>query len=58
LGAGFPTDGRSYTNRYDYEDDSNLEVDNEDDILDNEPASDSEGTFPSEFSIIDIQAHY
>ena len=27
-------------NRYDYEDGGNLEVDNEDDILYNEPASD------------------
>ena len=43
----FPTDGRPYTNRYDYEDDSNLKVDNDDDILDNEPASDSKGMFPN-----------
>ena len=45
--ARFPTDGRTYTNRYNYEDDSDLEVDDEDDIPDNEPASDSEEMFPS-----------
>ena len=45
LRARFPTDGRSHTNRYDYEDDSNLGVD--DDIQDNEPVSDSKGTFLS-----------
>ena len=39
LRARFPTDGRPYTTRYDYEDDSDLEEDDDDDddILDDEP---------------------
>ena len=45
--ASFPTDEGPYTNRYEYEGSINLEVDGDDDILDNEPASDSKGTFPS-----------
>jgi hypothetical protein len=40
LRAGFPTDRRPYTTRYDYDDDSDLEEDyDEDDISDDEPAS-------------------
>jgi len=39
LRARFPTDRKPYTTRYDYEDDSDLEVDDEDDdIMDDEPA--------------------
>ena len=40
LRARFLIDGGPYTNRYDYEDGSNLEVDDGGDILDNEPVSD------------------
>jgi len=39
LRARFPTDRKPYTTRYDYEDDSDLEVDEDDDIMDDEPAS-------------------
>ena len=42
LRARFPTDRKSYTTRYDYEDDSDLEEDDDDDddgILEDEPAS-------------------
>jgi hypothetical protein len=40
LRAGFPTDRRPYTTRYDYDDDSDLEEDyDEDDISDDEPPS-------------------
>jgi len=40
LRARFPTNRRPYTTRYDYEDDSDLEVEeDDDDILDDEPAS-------------------
>jgi len=42
LRAGFPTDRKPYTTRYDYEDDSDLEEDDDDDdddeIIDDEPA--------------------
>ena len=40
LRARFPTDGGPYTNRYEYEGGSNLEVDGDDHILDNEPVGD------------------
>ena len=39
LRARFPTDRKPYTIRYDYEDDSDLEEGDDDDILDDEPAS-------------------
>ena len=40
LRARFPADRKSYTTRYDYEDDSDLEVDaDDDDTSDDEPAS-------------------
>jgi len=38
LRSGFPTDIKPYTNGYDYEDDSDLEEGDEEDILDDEPA--------------------
>ena len=37
--AGFPTDRNPYTIHYDYEDDSDLEEGDDDEILDDEPAS-------------------
>ena len=37
LRARFPTDRKSYTNHYDYEEDSDLEEDDNDDIPDEEP---------------------
>ena len=39
LRARFPTGGKPYTTRYDYEDDSDFEEDDDDDIVDDEPAS-------------------
>ena len=42
LRSRFPTDRKPYTTRYDYEDDSDLEDDDDDDILGDEPASDSQ----------------
>jgi len=39
LRTRFPTGRRPYTTRYDYEDDSDLEEDDGDDIADDEPAS-------------------
>ena len=38
LRVGFPTDRRPYTIDYDYEDDSDLEDDDGDDVPDDEPA--------------------
>ena len=38
LRARFPTDRKPYTNNYDYEDDSDLEEDDEDDILFDDPS--------------------
>ena len=35
----FPTDRESYTSRYDYKNDGDLEEDSDEDILDDEPAS-------------------
>ena len=40
LRCRFPEDRKPYTNRYDYEDDSDLEEDDDDDIPDDEPAGD------------------
>jgi len=43
LRTRFPEDRKPYTNRYDFEDDSDLEEDDDDDsIIDDEPASDSQ----------------
>ena len=39
LRARFPTDRKPYTTCYDYENDSDLEEDDDEDILDDEPAS-------------------
>ena len=39
LRTRFPTGRKLYTTRYDYEDDSDLEEDDDDEILDHEPAS-------------------
>jgi len=39
LRARFPADRRSYTDGYDYEDDSDLEEDDEEGALDDEPAT-------------------
>ena len=38
LRAGFPTDRKPYASYYDYADDSDLEEDDDEDILDDEPA--------------------
>ena len=40
LRSRFPADRKPYTNRYDYEGDSDLEEDDDDDILDEEPEGD------------------
>ena len=39
LRAGFPTHRKPYTDNYEYEDDSDLEEDDDEDILDYDPAS-------------------
>ena len=42
LRSRFPADRKPHSTRYDYEDDSDLEDGDDDDILDDEPASDSQ----------------